>query len=662
MHGLTPSAVIALVIDLALVAVARSIGHGFDGSHVGVGRGGKVLEEGSGGPQATQLADVALLDPHLLHQSVERLQRTERSGGGRGPGFAVRKRRWSFANDDGSDDLDSWDLHADDQMGPDSWRRDARRHQFGDGGCTAATAGVSMAVFDSETHSAALEEGRAGRVHVYLSQPAEVLATNALTSAHAASSAASSKAAPVPVHEAIPPSTPLDTPLRPAALYGGDGAAAHAAAAAAVDTMAVEARELPLQTPVAEPEGLQVKEPIRAEAIHGATEAVWGAAAEEVEAAVEKVEAAAEEVEAAVDVAEAAAEAAAEVAERHTTSTILREVASLKQQARSAARTEEWGEAFEAYREACELLKACVLTKVEESSGGEGGEQVDEEATERRRAMATQVQACRLNGALCALELEKWVEAISLCTEVLKANPRCAKAHYRRGLALEAEGKLEAAMWDLERAAALQPSRTLFTSAVSAIRKRADSRPPLGDGSSGGLDSFMSQVIGGVGAGSRGGPTADGGPNMGSLLGGLGGDCGPDVLLGLLSGMGGAPGDEGSSLTGDNDLSPLEAMLKSPLLRQSGIGGKGSAQAMGMLAKVLALRRQMKRVWRHLKPWLPLLFWLALLLPLILTFKQRVRVRVHMCMPDDSHSIYRPYRSLPITHQLPLTAIACHLS
>jgi len=268
----TPSAAIALVIDLALVAVARSIGHGFDGSHVGVGRGGKVPEEGSGGPQATQLADVALLDPHLLHQSVERLHRTERSGGGRGPGFAVRKRRWSFANDDGSDDLDSWDLRADDQMGPDSWRRDARRHQSGDAGCTAASAGVSMAVFDSETNAAALEEGRAGRVHVYLSQPAEVLATNALTSA---SSAASSKAAQFPVHEAIPASTPLNTSLRPAALHGGDGTAADAAAAAAVDTMAVEARELPLQTPVAEPEGLQVKEPIRAEAIHSATEAVW---------------------------------------------------------------------------------------------------------------------------------------------------------------------------------------------------------------------------------------------------------------------------------------------------------------------------------------------------------------------------------------------------
>jgi len=88
--------------------------------------------------------------------------------------------------------------------------------------------------------------------------------------------------------------------------------------------------------------------------------------------------------------------------------------------------------------------------------------------------------------------------------------------------------------------------------------------------------------------------------------------------------MGGALVDESSSLTGDNGLSPLEAMLKSPLLRQSGIGGKGSAKAMDMLEKVLALRRQMKRVWRHLKPWLPLLFWLALLLPLILTFKQRL--------------------------------------
>jgi len=137
----------------------------------------------------------------------------------------------------------------------------------------------------------------------------------------------------------------------------------------------------------------------------------------------------------------------------------------------------------------------------------------------------------------------------------------------------------------------------------------------------------MSQVLGGVGAGARGGPTADGGPGMGSLLGGLGcagGDGSPDVLLGLLRGMGGAPGDEGDSLTGNNDLSPLEAMLKSPLLRQSGIGSKGTAQAMDMLEKVLALRRQMKRVWRHLKPWLPLLFWLALLLPLILTFKQRL--------------------------------------
>ena len=43
---------------------------------------------------------------------------------------------------------------------------------------------------------------------------------------------------------------------------------------------------------------------------------------------------------------------------------------------------------------------------------------------------------------------------------------------------------------------------------------------------------------------------------------------------------------------------------------------------MGMLASALSAQRQMKRAWRRLKPWLPLLFWLALLVPLLVHYKE----------------------------------------
>ena len=84
--------------------------------------------------------------------------------------------------------------------------------------------------------------------------------------------------------------------------------------------------------------------------------------------------------------------------------------------------------------------------------------------------------------------------------------------------------------------------------------------------------------------------------------------------------MGG--GSTGAKGGGADDISPLEMLLRSPLA--AGIGGKGSAKAMGLLTKALAARRQMKRVWRRVKPWLPLLFWLALLLPLILMYKEQL--------------------------------------
>ena len=94
----------------------------------------------------------------------------------------------------------------------------------------------------------------------------------------------------------------------------------------------------------------------------------------------------------------------------------------------------------------------------------------------------------------------------------------------------------------------------------------------------------------------------------------------PSSLLSMLGGSGAAGGRPGGA---DPDSSPLEALLSSPLL-QGGLGGKGNAKMLGTIRTVLAIRRRAKRMWRALKPYLPLLFWMCLLLPPLLAYKQQL--------------------------------------
>lgn len=297
----------------------------------------------------------------------------------------------------------------------------------------------------------------------------------------------------------------------------------------------------------------------------------------------------------------------------------LEQVAAIKASAKAARRGSQWAEAYEGYTKACELLEECAAQVALEGAA-------DGDAAAARlgaRRVAAEMQACRLSSALCAHQLQLWPEVISVCGEALKANPRCAAALHRRGLALEADGQLAAAEWDLKQALKLQPSNERHAEAAARVTAAAASKPVLSKGSlSGGadvgLDGMMEQMMAGLG-----GSGAGGAGGLGSLLSSLGdgagaAGAGAEGLLGLLgNGLGGAKG-------GDDDKSPLEALLSSPLLAASGLGGKGTARMMGAVSRMLAAKRHMKRFYRKMKPFVPFLFWLAILLPLLLTFKEQL--------------------------------------
>jgi len=79
-------------------------------------------------------------------------------------------------------------------------------------------------------------------------------------------------------------------------------------------------------------------------------------------------------------------------------------------------------------------------------------------------------------------------------------------------------------------------------------------------------------------------------------------------------------GGGGAARAGGGDASPLEMLL--PLLQGSGVGGKGAGKAISLLSTVLAYQRRIQRVFRLIKPYVPLLFWALVLWmarPLLLT-------------------------------------------
>ena len=179
---------------------------------------------------------------------------------------------------------------------------------------------------------------------------------------------------------------------------------------------------------------------------------------------------------------------------------------------------------------------------------------------------------------------------LSTCGDVLRANPRCASALYRRGLALEAGGQLDAAAWDLKQAVRLQPSNERAVAAAERITAAAAAKPslrkqvgPLVGSDGGDLSAMMEQMMGGGGGG------------LASLLGGApgGGSSGSDALMGLL-------GSGSASSSQADDASPLEALLNSPLLA-AGIGGKGGAGALKWISRALTAQRTVKRIYRRLK-------------------------------------------------------------
>ena len=51
----------------------------------------------------------------------------------------------------------------------------------------------------------------------------------------------------------------------------------------------------------------------------------------------------------------------------------------------------------------------------------------------------------------------------------------------------------------------------------------------------------------------------------------------------------------------------------SPLLAASGVGGKSGSKMMSTLATLLAYQRRAKKVYRAIKPYIPLLFWAVVL-------------------------------------------------
>ena len=516
---------------------------------------------------------------------------------------------------------------------------------------TAASVGISAAVLEAEDYQKALEEGRGGGgVYSEEGLPGEVrrLPSQAAGAAAAASVAAEAQAEA----EAV---------SREAVAEAAAVAAEAQAEAAAEEAEAAEAKAADDAKAARIAAKKQAKEAAEAKAARAfEKKAAAAAKAEEEAEEVEVVEevtveaAAAEEKEEEGDADEVAEEAVVEEAEAPSVTMasagektadaaagggdgsdggddaaeeeadsgeLLARVTALKKAARAEGDSERWEAALTGYLEACELLVA------EEGSGS--------------GKVAKELQSCRLNGAVCCLQLQRWTEAIAICGDVLRENPRCATAHHRRAIALQGDGNLDAALWDLKRASQLQPKNARIASAltkaekmVSKRKKRSSTKPGLHDYSAGsgpltgglpfgptadvdghegadGLDGMMRSMLTGLagGAGASGAPSsgagaADGLGDLSSLFSSMMGGPAGGGLLGAGTTGGG----------GDSDASPLESLLKSPLASSMMGSGKGTKRMLSALSTVLTMQRRLKKVWRMLKPYIPLLFWLAVLM------------------------------------------------
>ena len=298
----------------------------------------------------------------------------------------------------------------------------------------------------------------------------------------------------------------------------------------------------------------------------------------------------------------------------------LQRVAGLKRGARAEGKAARWEAALCRYLDACDLLvaqreTACVNAEAAEVAGADAASTA---SPDEAAAVTKELQSCRLKGAVCCLQLQQWGAAVELCSEVLRSNPRCATAHHRRAIALHGNGQLDAALWDLKRAQRLQPKNALIKSALAKVlathaARPAQRKPPLGslpvgalsDSAPDSLDAVMRQMLaslgGDAGVASLVGAADGPGALVNSPVGGLSGAAGGELL-----------GARAAAVPGCQGASPVEVLLRSPLA--SSLGGKSTARALHAVSIFLSMQRRLKRAWRTLRPWIPLMFWLTLLL------------------------------------------------
>lgn len=283
---------------------------------------------------------------------------------------------------------------------------------------------------------------------------------------------------------------------------------------------------------------------------------------------------------------------------------VLAQAAALRSSGKRAGEEGQWSEAGELYSQACELLLMMGAADSAVHGGADGARGT------RGEPVAAELQKCRLSLSLCLGKQKRWRDVVETCSAIIDANARCGTAWFRRGQALAALGEAEAAVWDLRRASSLLPANAQVQRALIRAQAAGHERKaalsgagagfPFGDLFGLGGDSGTSSLSSLLGSGGAAG--------SGSGAGGAGG------LLSLMSGMGAAkPGGQSEG---------LEALLESPFLASMGGAGSSASMLIGFAKRALALRRRAKQLWLTIKPYLPLLFYLVLLLPTVIAVWQ----------------------------------------
>ena len=249
-------------------------------------------------------------------------------------------------------------------------------------------------------------------------------------------------------------------------------------------------------------------------------------------------------------------EGASSTSDADSLACVLDAVSALRAQAATASGAGDWEAAAELYQKCCGQLGACAGS---------------EDSAPARAALRKSL----LNVAHACTKLERWEEARDASSEVIRVDPACATAYYRRGLALLGLDQPDAAQWDLQRASKLLPGNARVSRALGRAKRAPRSAP------------------------------ADAKPSLLDMLGpspSLGGDgespmAGLDGLLGAMGGKGGAGGDP---------MDLLGAMM----------GGEKGGKVGGLLKVLKVLmgaKRRFSTVWKTLRPMLTVFFYVALL-------------------------------------------------